>query len=315
MKKLLMIVAAMALTGAAMAMTLQAAKGQIPGVVANPAKMAEIMKDLTEDDQIEFLALVNAAIAELNGSANEISALYLAVNEAALRSHGKGNLQSLLATTFATVPPEHLTVLNERIAADLFNRNADPTRPVSDADFTALAREAMQTIAARASDTDEDAVRTTFAILMFVRASGGSPADLRQTLAESISDPAARQLALNEWIPPALGENGREPTYDPMLGASDASLEVPDVDNVLVIANSQEMVPLLSDLPTVFDHYEFATGFNMANVGMPEDTLGSLSNTMHPSAIPGTPWTTPRGRQPEPEEEEAEPRPYPYQRF
>lgn len=296
MKKLLIAAVAMALTGAAMAMTLQAAKGQIPGVVANPAKMAEIMKELTEDDQIEFLAMVNAAIAEMNGSPAELAALYLAVNEYALKSHGAGNLQALLATTFATVPPEALTVLNEQLAKDLFNRNADPTRPVSDADFARLAKEAMETIATRASDTDDAAVRTTFAVLMFVRASEGSPADLRDTLAETITDPVQRQTALTEWIPSALGESvGGEvsqPTYDPMLGGAAVDLTVPTVDNVLAIASPQDIVPLLSDMNAENPTFEEATLLNIGNIGMPDLTPSAMpSSSQTLPAVDDAPWS------------------------
>ena len=331
MKKLMVIAAAMALTGAAMAMTLQAAKGQIPGAVANPAKMAEIMKELSEDDQVEFLALVNAAIAEMNGSPSELAALYLAVNEAALKAHGAGNLQALLATTYATVPPEALTVLNEQLAKDLFNRSADPTKPVSDADFAALAKEAMKAIATRASDTDNAAVRTTFAMLMFVRASEGTPADLRNTLAETISDPAARDVALTEWVPTALGEQGNNASYDPMLGASDAEVttaEAPTADTVvpLIMADNQEIVPLLADLASIAGEGDFsqATMMSVATAGLPDYSQASIQTPPTVTALEAAPWSPEVKRGEEPEEESPytptptptpEPGPYPNQRI
>lgn len=318
MKKLLMIVAAMALGGAAMAMSLQEAQAQIPGVVANSVKMADIMKQLTEDDQIEFLAMVNKAIAELNGSANEIAALYVSVNEEALKAHGKDNLKALLATTFATVPPEYLTVVNERFAADLFNRNADPTNPVSDENFAKLARETMSTIATRTSDTDEAAVRNTFAILMFERAAGEPLGrQLRQELVNTIDDPAARELALNEWIPSALGESGRNATYDPLLGASDVDTTVPDPGVLLVIAPSQDIVPLLADMAAKDDDpYMHSISFSMDNMGLPEDTQDSLFYTTRPSGLRGTPWMESRGDKPDYYEYGGrEPRTYPYQSF
>lgn len=289
MKKLLIVAFAMALTGVAMAMSLQDAKAQIPGAVANSAKMAEIMKELSEDDQVEFLALVNGAIAEMNGSPAELAALYLAANEAALKAHGAGNLQALLATTFATVPPTALTVLNEQLAKDLFNRNADPTRPISDEDFSRLAKEAMETVATRTSDTDEGPVRTTFAILMFVRASEGTPADLRQTLAETIADPAARATALNEWMPAALGEHGQEPTYDPMLGNVDVDLVIPTVENVLTIADSQDIVPLLSDMNVDHAEFEKASIFNLDNIGLPGLPPNNFPNNPTMSAVEDSP--------------------------
>ena len=317
MKKLLIVAVAMALTGAAMAMSLQDAKAQIPGAVANSAKMAEIMKELSEDDQVEFLAMVNGAIAEMNGSSSELAALYLAANEAALKSHGAGNLQALLATTFATVPPAALTVLNEQLAKDLFNRNADPTRPISDEDFSRLAKEAMETVATRASDTDEGPVRTTFAILMFVRASEGTPADLRQTLAETIADPDARATALNEWMPAALGEHGQEPTYDPMLGNVDVDLVVPTVENVLTIAKSQDIVPLLSDMDAGHADYEQSSLFNLANIGLPGLPPNNFPDNPTFSVVEGSPAspTVKRGEGVEDEEESGHTSTYRLQRI
>lgn len=307
MKKLLMI-AAMALAGATMAMTLQEAAAKIPEAVANPASTADIVKELSPDDQVEFLSMLNAAIAKMNGSADELSSIFLAVNEAALKAHGKGNLQAMLATTFATVPPEHLTVLNERLAKDLFNRNADPTRPISDADFAKLAKDAMQTIATRASDTDDAAVRTTFALLMFVRASEGTPADLRNTLAETISDPAARELAINEWVPAAMGENTPK-TYDPMLGASDVAADVPVPTSVLTIANSQDIVPLLSDLAADHAEYEHSIGMGIGNAGLPgfAPTINSRPVTKNEYL----PWSS--GNKRGERRDSEEPRTYPFQ--
>lgn len=319
MKKLLIAIVAMALSGAAMALTLQAAKAQIPGAVANPAKMAEIMKELSEEDQIEFLALVNAAIAEMNASSAEAAAMYLAVNEAALKAHGEGNLRALLATTFATVPPEALTILNEQLAKDLFNRNADPTRPVSDADFAVIAKEAMEAIATRNSDTDEAAVRDTFALLMFLRASEGTPADLRDALLETFGNPEAQQTANTEWIDPALKGD-----YNPMLGGSDVDLNVPTVQNVqdvasdkdeggqgepaqpetvetpLTIASSAEIVPLLGDLGADTTDFIDAAILNMPNLGLPEMSGGQPiggggTGVVHPSPINDSPWTQERG--------------------
>ena len=61
MKKLLMIAVA-ALSAAAWALSLADAKAQIPSCVADPAKMAEVMKQLSQGDQDDFLAAVNEAL-------------------------------------------------------------------------------------------------------------------------------------------------------------------------------------------------------------------------------------------------------------
>ena len=229
MKKLLLI-AAMALTAASIAMSLPDAKAKIPEVVANPAKMAEIMGELTTTNQVQFLSAVNEAISQMPGSVDEKTALFLSVNEAALKAHGEGNLAALLGATFATVPPESLTVLNERFAETLFNRNADPANPMSASEYIAVAKDAMDTIADATSKTDDSAVRTTMAALMFINGAGDMPQDssseLRETLLESV-DESVRDNA-QEWIRAALGENENgektgQKSYDSILGASDTA--------------------------------------------------------------------------------------------
>jgi len=103
----------------------------------------------------------------------------------------------------------------------------------------------MATIVARCATVENSAVRDTFAALMFERASGGSPANLRDTLVAEL--PAGSQeTAKSEWIPAAMGE-GREKTYDPMLGVSGAG-EEPNHAAVLQLAGPQIGQALLADM-------------------------------------------------------------------
>lgn len=140
MKKL-MIVAMVALAGVlfaqeAQAMSLADARGQIAEAISSADKMTQIMSELSPEDQVSFLAAVNAAIDAMPGSVDQKAATFVTINEAAMRAN-KGNLPQLLAETFATVPTEALTVVNERFAADLFSRSADPSHPVDDETFKA----------------------------------------------------------------------------------------------------------------------------------------------------------------------------------
>lgn len=245
MKKLLVIGMMALATGAFGEMSLTEARGKIADVVMNPAMMQEVMSELSAEDQVQFLAQVNQAIDKFNASAEEKAMLYNDINSYAMRNAKKGNLTALLAEMFATVPPEYLTVLNETFAANLFSRSIDPSVQISDKDFEDRAKIAMSAIQDRASETDESAVRTTFGILMFLRASEGTPADLRQTLVSMIPDASIRNIALNEWIPAAMGE-GVDKTYEPMLGASDAG-EQPKLDVQVVISQNQSQLLLNAD--------------------------------------------------------------------
>ena len=81
---------------------------------------------------------------------------------------------------------------------------------------------------------------------MLIRASNGSPADLRDTLVGELRNEETKTLAQNEWISPALGQ-GQEKTYDPMLGASDAGSQ-PNLDMVLAVPFKSAGDALLADL-------------------------------------------------------------------
>ena len=191
MKKLMVIgVAALVTMAMAQDKTISYADAsvQIAEAAESADTMASVMKQLSAADQVKFLSKVNAAIAKQPGSPTENAAKFLAVNSAALKSAKKDNLTALLAETFATVPPEALTVINERFAADLFNRSADPSKPLSDAQFEKVATDTMKAIQARDASADNAGVRDTFAALMFLRASNGTPADLADKLVANMTD-------------------------------------------------------------------------------------------------------------------------------
>jgi len=114
-KQMLCIAVAFAFAGMALAakMTLTEARAEIGKCIANPAKMTSVVKQLSAQDQIAFLAEVNRAISEMPGSPESKAATYLDVNRAAVRAADAGNKTAMIAEVFATVPLEVLTVLVE----------------------------------------------------------------------------------------------------------------------------------------------------------------------------------------------------------
>jgi hypothetical protein len=178
------------------------------------------------------------------GSAETKAATYFAVNRAALKGAAKGNIAALLAEVFATVTPEALTVINERFASDLFSRTANPARPFSDTEYLYIASNAFGQVAQRTKGLDDAAVRNAFAILMFVRASNGSPANLRDALLAQMPEKATRELAAKEWLPAALAA---KPDYSPMLAYANAG-EQPNVLVAMRVAGPQILAAMLSDL-------------------------------------------------------------------
>ena len=249
MKKLLMV-ATMALASVLFAqdktMSSADARGKIGDIISNPTSMTSVMKQLAAADQASFLADVNAAISKMPGSPEEKTSKFVEVNSAALKGAQKGNLTALVAEVFATVPPESLTAINEQFAAGMFNRAADPSKTYTDDEYKKTSLALLDKVQERNATADNAGVRNTFAILMLIRASNGTPADLRDTLVGALKNEETRTLAQNEWISPALGQ-GQEKTYDPMLGAADAGNQ-PDLSMVMIVPFKSAADALSADL-------------------------------------------------------------------
>lgn len=221
MKK--MMVAAVAVFASALsgawALSLADASAGIGKAIDNPSAIAEAVKQLAPADKTAYLAKVNEAISKLPGSADEKAGKYLQANTAAMRAmkgESKDATMAMLAEVYATVPPEALTLVNENFAGTLFSRESGK---VSDEAMKQIAVDAMKAIKDRNAGNDNENVRDAFAVLMFIRASGGKPEDLRKTLTDMLPSQEAREVAAAEWFPAALGE-GRDKTYEPMLAVA-----------------------------------------------------------------------------------------------
>ena len=226
------------------------ARGKIDKAIESPDVMKEIMKRLSAEDQVKFLADVNKAIGDMPASPEERAAKFLNINHAALTVAQKGNTTALLAEVFATVSPDALPVVSERFASDLLNRAANPNVTYTDDQFKQLATEVMNKINDRTEETDNGSARSTFAILMFGRASnldGDSLEKFQDALVDTLKHDDAKELAREEWIPSATGKDGREQSYEALLASADAGRR-PDYAQVLVIAGPQHLESVLSDI-------------------------------------------------------------------
>jgi len=164
MKKILVFAVALATLAAGAAdkakISLADATGKIGQAIENPAVMEELVSQLSAEDQVAFLARVNAAIESMPVSPAEKTAKYVDINSAAMKSAAKGNLASMLAETFATVPPASLVAINEVFANKLFNRAADPETVFTDEAYTKLAKDTMATIQKRNETADDSGVQS-----------------------------------------------------------------------------------------------------------------------------------------------------------
>ena len=226
----------------------------------NPQKLKQTIATLSAEDQLEFLRAVNEAISKMPGSNEVKGAAFYEANRAAVTGAGKDNLKAVLAEVFATVPTEYLTEINERFAKELFSRTANPAHVPTDAEFTKLSTDTMAVVNERCQNAEDSSVRETFAILMLVRASGGTPADLAQTLVNQLPDAQIRETALNEWIKAAMGD-GQEQSYDPMLTSAQSADEEPDHAVVMQMTGGTQITDaLLADLAEPSDAKTNAEG-------------------------------------------------------
>ena len=226
----------------------------------DPQKLKQTIGTLSADEQLTFLREVNAAIAKMPGSNEVKGAAFYEANRAAVTGAGKDNLKAVLAEVFATVPPEYLTEINERFAKELFSRTANPAHVVTDQEFIQLATNTMAVVVERCQTGEDAGVRSTFAALMLLRASNGTPADLAQTLVSQLPSAQDRETAMSEWIKPAMGD-GQEQSYDAMLASAQAADEEPDHAVVLQLTGgSQISAALLSDLAAASDSSTTAGG-------------------------------------------------------
>lgn len=224
------------------------ARARIDNAIAKPSVMRGIMKHLTAADQKQFVADVNAAIASMPASSEEKTAAFLNANTEALRAAEKGNLATLVAEVFATVPAESLPTLSEQFAKNLFGRD-DPS--MSDAQFAEIATKTMTVVIERCEQTDNGSPREAMAEMMFVRAGNFQTEEATGAFVEKMIDMLphedARELAKDEWFPAALGTDGREQSYDSVLASADAGRR-PDSEFVLVIAGPQYHDSVLGDV-------------------------------------------------------------------
>lgn len=289
--------------------SLAEARQKISQIIEDSSLMTEVMKTLSPSDQVTFLGEVNAAIARVPGSVEARTAAFLNVDNAALRSAKDGNLSALVAEVFATASVEALPTLSERFAEDLFNRDS---AQISDAQFVKVAEKTMAAVNERTADVDSGDVRSAFAALMFIRASNSNSDEIFKPIANMVPE-KSRELATTEWLPEALGRDGKEQSYDPLFAAANGGI-VPEIVRTLEIAGPQFHAVLLSDL-TGFNTEPFAKSsertpvtdaiFNVHHLGRP---IGG-NNTIDPAAKPVNP--TPSSDKPEPK---PEPSPYPGQR-
>ena len=251
-------------------------------------------QDLAKDDQVEFVRAVNESMRSYKASTPEkrLQTIY-AVNRDAVRAAPATEKKAVIAEVFATAPMDALPMISDRFAAELFNRKAAGLSDKDDS-FTEFVAASLMRVRMRMStlSTEEfPGARTTFAVISFLKASEGRPADLRQSVLFYIPT-GSHEAARKVWIPAALGEDGKPASYQPILDAGYKGEEPPhanmhpmgniELNNLLVgsdlrVSNAKDV-----SSPTPLTQDRGIDGFGTGS-GLSRVPRGDVNN-------PDSPW-------------------------
>lgn len=281
MKKFVMT-AAMFAVCVAQALTLAEARGKIGECIADAKVMTSTMKELSPADQVAFVAEVNAAIASMPGSTEAMVATALNVNRAAMVGAAKGNVSSILAEVYATVPAEALPAITESFATDLFNRSADSTVTYTDEQFEKIATTIMKKVVERLTSVEGGDARAICAAAMMVKASGDTPsAGIVDAVVATLPE-ATREKAKQQILAMTSGE-AQESSYDTVVEEANADNPHPKFDVIIRIAGPQRLDALIADvndgMPELHgyaEHLNSQRPYDIDNIIEPATTGGAV---------------------------------------
>lgn len=176
-------------------------------------------KDLGDDDQVSLLQTINRSMAKESEKLDDkrIQTLYR-INRDAVKGAPADDRKKVLAEVFATAPLPCLPYFTDMLAQEVFGRRVAGYGEKDEA-FVEFASAALLRISTRCRTADNSPeFRLVYAVIMFLKASNGYPEDLRDSFLVFIPS-GLHELARKEWIPAAMGDDGKTPTYQPMLEA------------------------------------------------------------------------------------------------
>lgn len=189
-------------------------------------------QDLAKEDQVEFVRAVNKSMETYKASTPERRLLTIyAVNRDAVRSSSPREKKAVIAEVFATAPMDALPMISDRFATELFCRKAAGFSEKDDS-FVEFMSATLMAVRTRVAQMPVDlfpGARSAFAVISFLKASEGKPADLRTSILFYILT-GSQEISRKEWIPAALGDDGKVPSYQPILDAGYRGEEPPHVN-------------------------------------------------------------------------------------
>ena len=203
--------------------SLASSRAKITQVIDKPDEMAGVMGSLSSEDQVSYLSEVLTAIAAMPASDADRTDKFVAVVNSALSSANKGNALALIAEVYAKVPPYALAAVSESLAAGLMNRSRLP-KVATNALYVGIATKVMEKVNERVAKEDNSGVRSGFAALMLIQASNSKSPAIVAPIVEALPE-SVRNDAKTEWVPSALGQDGRDKSYEPIMAAVDGELK------------------------------------------------------------------------------------------
>ena len=246
---------------------LQAARTQIDQAAKDPKVMERVMKTLNAKDQVTYVGEVNAAIADMKGSAEEKAIMTVNVTKAALRSAAEGNTANVLAEVFATAPVETLGAVSESVAQDLKRSSDNATSGMSNADYAKVAEAVVKKIAERSKTSSDGDVRSAFGVAMMTKGSEVSDVAEVAGMADTLSSAAGiADTQVAEDVKSDLttaAETGTQSNYETLISNADSTTSVsaetstatsesaaPAVTLVLQFTGPQQVDALVTDIST-----------------------------------------------------------------
>jgi hypothetical protein len=185
----------------------------------DPGIIKDLMKQIAAGERVEFTQRVLKAITRMPLSPEEKQ---VQLTKAAIACIGGTPLQNderykVIAEIVAAVPVEFLPGVVDALS----KRFSPKLNGLTTEQYKGMAETTTKLAVDRNKSTDDPAVRTTFAILLFLNATTPEETpDLQAMLMALLPDDKSRELAKG-WIDEALKGN-----YEPMLTAADAAIRV-----------------------------------------------------------------------------------------
>ncbi len=233
---------------------------RIGDAAKSPEVAKEVMRQVVAGEKVEFTQRLLKAITRMPLSPEEKLASLIQASVACIASTPLTNddRYKVIAEVIAVVPVEYLPGLVGSLAKR-FNPKLNNLPPEQ---YKTMADTTVKIAIQRNKQTDDPAVRNTFALLLFlIPTTPEETPGLQALLMANLPDDRSRELSKG-WIDEALKGN-----YEPMLTAADASVRVePPPPEVRRVGVSQ-MEGLLADIGGLTGSFEAAERRNIGEQG------------------------------------------------